>query len=69
MRISISELKSNPGKYVEMASERDVFVTKNGKLLAKITNAKIDKIAAAESLFGILPSNVDLDQSREERLK
>lgn len=68
-QISVSELKTNAGKYVTMAQSQDIFITKNGKLVARLTTAKPDKVAAAKALFGILPSDVNLDESREERLK
>lgn len=68
-QISVSELKTNAGKYVTMAQSQDVFITKNGKLIARLTTAKPDKVAAAKALFGILPSNVNADEAREERLK
>lgn len=68
MNISITDLKSNTGKYVEMAENQDVYITKNGKVVAKLTNAKPDKVKSAKELFGILPSNVDLNAAREERL-
>lgn len=68
-RISVSELKTNAGKYVTMAQSQDIFITKNGKLIARLTTAKPDKVAAAKALFGILPSNVNADEAREERLK
>ena len=68
-QISVSELKTNAGKYVTMAQSQEIFITKNGKLIARLTTAKPDKVAAAKALFGILPSDVNLDDSREERLK
>lgn len=68
-QISVSELKTNAGKYVALAQTQDIFITKNGKLIARLTTAKPDKVAAAKALFGILPSNVDLSEAREERLK
>ena len=69
IQISISELKTNTGKYVALAGEHDIFITKNGKRIAKITSAKLDKVAAAKELFGILPVDTNLDEAREERLK
>lgn len=68
-QISVSELKTNAGKYVTMAQTQDILITKNGKLIARLTTAKPDKVAAAKALFGILPSNVNVDEAREERLK
>ena len=68
-QISVSELKTNAGKYVAMAQAQDILITKNGKLIARLTTAKPDKVSAAQALFGILPGNVNLDAEREERLK
>ena len=69
LQISVSELKANAGKYVSMADDEDIFITKNGTRVARITSARVDKIAAAESLFGLLPADIDLDKAREERLR
>ena len=68
MTISVSELKNNAGKYVDMATGQDIFVTKNGKQVAKIVSTRIDRVAAMESLFGIIPSDVDMDAERMERI-
>ena len=66
--ITLSELKTNTGKYITLADEEDIYVTRNGKQVARITSAKINKTTAAKALFGILPSDVDLEKAREERL-
>lgn len=68
-QISVSELKTNAGKYVTMAQTQDILITKNGKLIARLTTAKPDKVAAAKALFGILPSDVNAGEAREERLR
>lgn len=69
MLVSLSELKTNLGKYIAMTDKQDIFITKNGKKVARLTSARPDKTAAAKALFGILPADVDLDGAREERLK
>ena len=68
MLVSLSELKTNPGKFVAMADQQDIYITRNGKRVAKLTNARQDKMASAKALFGILPADVNLDSAREERL-
>lgn len=68
MQISISELKTNAGKYVEMAETQDIVITRNGKPAAKLVSAKFDKEAAMESLFGIIPQDIDIDAVRMERI-
>lgn len=68
IQISVSELKANLSYYVSLAQTNDVFITKHGKPYAKLTTAKPDKISAATALFGVLPSTVNLNTEREERL-
>jgi prevent-host-death family protein len=69
MLVSLSELKINPGKYVALADGQDIYITRNGKKVARLTSARPDKLASAKALFGILPADVDPAAAREERLK
>jgi prevent-host-death family protein len=69
MQISLSELKINVGKYVDMASEQDIFITKNGKQVAKLVSTKIDRVSAMRSVFGAIPEDADLDTAKSERLR
>jgi len=77
MKIALSELKLNVGKYVELAETEDVTITKYGKPTAKII--RYDKepwylkklpteITSVDSLFGTLPEDISLDEVRLERL-
>lgn len=68
MLITISDLKTDPGKYVEIAGKEVVYITQNGKKVAKLMGTNSDKAAGIKSLFGILPPDTDLDQARRERL-
>lgn len=68
MSITATELKSNLGKYLMLAATEDIFVTKNGKVVAKISNPYQDRVDIAKSLFGALPADVTLEEAREERL-
>ena len=68
MSITATELKNNLGKYLMLAATEDIFVTKNGKVIAKISNPYQDRVNIAKSLFGILPADVTLEEAREERL-
>lgn len=68
MSITATELKNNLGKYLMLAATEDIFVTKNGKVVAKISNPYQDRVDIAKSLFGILPADVTLEDAREERL-
>ena len=55
MSITATELKNNLGKYLLLSVTEDIFITKNGKIIAKLTNPYQDRVETAKSLFGILP--------------
>ena len=67
MVISASEFKTNLGRYLMLAASQDIYITKNGKSIAKLTNPSVDKLALLDSLVGILPSDANVDV-KEERL-
>ena len=66
--VTATELKNNLGKYLILSATEDIFITKNGKIVAKLTNPYQDRVQTAKSLFGILPSNADMDEAKRERL-
>lgn len=68
MSITATELKMNLGKYLIMAETQDIYITKNGKIIAKLSNPNQDRIDMAKSLFGIIPNDITLEEAREERL-
>ena len=67
MSITATELKKNMGKYLLMAEKEDVYITKNGKMIAKLTSPFQNKMEIAESLFGILPKDMTLGEAERER--
>lgn len=68
MSVTATELKNNLGKYLLLSATEDIYITKNGKVIAKLTNPYQDKIETARSLFGVLPSSANLEEAKEERL-
>jgi prevent-host-death family protein len=68
MQISVTELKANAGRYIDMADTEDVFITKNGKRAAKLVSARVDKQASVQALIGALPDTVDYEKLRTERI-
>lgn len=68
MSVTATELKNNLGKYLLISATEDVFITKNGKVVAKLTNPHQDRVDTAKSLFGVLPEDADLQEAKEERL-
>lgn len=69
MSITATELKKNLGKYLALSATEDVFITKNGRVIAKLTNPHQNRVDTARSLFGILPENADIEMARAERLE
>ena len=69
MSITATELKQNLSKYLLMAEREDVFITRNGKVVAKLTNPYQDRVDMAKSLFGIIPGNMTIEQAHRERLE
>lgn len=68
MSVTATELKNNLGKYLVLSATEDVLITKNGKVVAKLTNPYQDRVATAKSLFGILPKDADVEEAKRERL-
>ena len=77
MQVTLSDLKVNVGKYIELAETADVIITKYGKPAAKIIRydkepwymkKMPEEITSVEQLFGTLPDDIDLDDVRAERL-
>ncbi|MDE5950189.1 MAG: type II toxin-antitoxin system prevent-host-death family antitoxin [Acetatifactor sp.] len=68
MSISATELKQNLGKYLLLSANEDIYITKNGKVVAKLTNPNQNRVNTAKSLFGILPRDASLEDARAERL-
>lgn len=68
MSVTADELKINLSKYLQLAETEDVFITENGKVIAMLTNPNIDRRRLADSLIGIIPADITLEQAREERL-
>lgn len=70
MIVTATEIKTNLGKYLELAANQDVFITKNGKNIARLTSPFINKLSVLDNLVGVISSHEDIntDHFREERL-
>lgn len=68
MSITATELKMNLSRYLLLAETEDIYITRNGKVVAKLSNPYQDRVDVAKSLFGSIPSDITLEQAREERL-
>lgn len=69
MSITAAELKLNLHKYLLLAETEDVFITENGKIIAKLTNPFQERVDKVKSLIGILPPDITAEEAKRERLE
>jgi len=69
MVVTATQFKSNIGHYLDTISEDDVYITKNGKMVAKLSDPRKDRMSILNALVGILPSNhISLEDAKMERI-
>ena len=68
MSITATELKLNLGKYLLLAATQDIYITRNGKTVAKLVSPYQDRVDTVDTLFGSVPDTMTLEEAREERL-
>ena len=70
MVVTATEFKTNLGKYIRLADMEDIIITKNGRSVAKLTNAREVNLIRLSSLRGVLKDHdVTLESVRAERLE
>ena len=68
MVITATEFKANLGMYLDVSQQKDVFITRNGKMIAKLSNPIV---SPTEELVGVLEhvdENIDKHTLRADRL-
>lgn len=63
MIVTATEFKTNLGKYLEMAASQDIFITKNGKSIARLTSPVVNKLALLDDLVGIVSQEQAIDEN------
>lgn len=69
MSVTATELKKDLSKYLKAAENEDVYITKNGKVIAVLVSPNKKAVESLDSLFGIIPSDVDEMKLKDERIK
>lgn len=68
MQITATEFKLNLGHYLDLVLTEDIWISRNGKTVAKLINPNV---SAVDSISGILkdvtPPDTDRHSIREER--
>ena len=69
MVVTATEFKVNFGKYLGLLASEDIFITKNGKTIAKVSNPNVSAVDAISGILaGKLPEAYDAKALRKERL-
>ena len=68
MIVTATEFKTNFGKYLDMVTKEDIFITRNGKTIAKVINPQVSAVDSLRGMLKNAPSDIDMDSLREERL-
>lgn len=67
MTITATELKTNLHKYLMLSQSEDVYVTSNGRIVTKLSNPYIDRVESIKGVFGVLSSDVTLEEDNKNR--
>ena len=67
MIITTTQLRENQKEYLDLSLKEDIYITRNGKIFAKITNPYADKIAVLRSLRGSISSKMSAEEIQDER--
>ncbi len=68
MIVTATEFKTNFGKYLDMIAQEDIFITRNGKTIAKVINPQISAVDSLRGMLKTAPADLDIKSIREERL-
>ena len=68
MIVTATEFKTNFGKYLDMLTKEDIFITRNGKTIAKVINPQVSAVDSLRGMLKNVPSDIDMDSLREGRL-
>lgn len=67
MQITATELKLNLDHYLELVRSEDIWITKNGKIIAKMIDPNITSVDSISGILkGRVPENYDRYTLRED---
>jgi prevent-host-death family protein len=68
MVVSSTDVQNNFGKYLELATDQEVLITRNGVAVARLIGIGAQKKSLSEQLRGIIPADVDEKAIKGERM-
>lgn len=61
MIITATEFKTNFGKYLDMIANEDIFITRNGKTIAKVINPQTSAVDSLRGMLKDVPADIDIN--------
>ena len=68
MIVKSTEVQNNFGRFLEMASQEEIIITKNGTAIARLIGFKMQGQSLTRQLRGIIPADADEDSAKYERM-
>ena len=68
MVVTATEFKTNFGKYLDLIAHEDIFITKNGKIIAKVVNPHVSAVDSIRGILNGISDDINPDSLREECL-
>ena len=68
MIVNSTEIQNNFGKYLEMASNQEIVITKNGLPVARLLGMKETASFLSDRLVGLVPDTITEKEAKSERL-
>ena len=69
MSVTATEFKKNLNRYMRLANTEDIYITQYGKVVAKLSSPFQQRQEIANSLLGVIPATITLEESKRERLE
>lgn len=68
MQVTATEFKLNLGRYLDLVMTEDIWVSKNGKIIAKLVNPNVSAVDSISGMLkGKIPDETDRHSLRDER--
>jgi antitoxin (DNA-binding transcriptional repressor) of toxin-antitoxin stability system len=69
LEITATEFKTNFGHYLSLVTKEDIWVTKNGKYVARLVNPNVTSVDAISGILkGKISDDTDRNALRDERI-
>jgi len=68
MIVNSTDMQNNFGRYLELADNEEVVITKNGSPVARLVGMKKTVSFLSDRLVGLIPNDIDEAAEKSERL-